>query len=571
MAKLNDYKILHKTCLDIFKDVNKYIDFFPGSIDKLEDESMARYGFYYFVLQNILGIEDYSKIDSMICDTEYNETLYHQKFDDCGIDAIYIDETELNICFFNFKYRKNFNADKKQGLNDTLLSTRFFNAIKGSVDGLENKTKHLIDEVRTRLNGDEAWNLKLYIVSNDNHPVDIDSRDIRNMASDLDIPIQPYCLDDLMQFVSLRPIPINAIMKLSRDAVMSYSDDPLSSNISYIIRLNLAELIRITCDNEEYRKQYNIEKESLLSNVKLEYSVLFDNVRGFIVSSKYNKGILQTLKEEFNNFFLYNNGLTIVADDIVSKKINANNGLIIEIKGFQVLNGGQTLRTIHKYNQDDNANITNVLSHTEVLIRLLKIKDESLKGKIGEYTNSQNSIDYLDLKSLSKEQQDLELYLSSFNIKYIRKKGNVGIVDSKNYDYQLSIQRMGQILLAVKKGLPHEVSNKKKDIFGKYYDDLFLGNDLLSPKNIDLIKSFFKILDKYKHTQYKVSDQKVLYVMYMHELKQNLSITSLIEKLEGLITDYISELNKSGIVVAPSRVLIMPKFTDYLVIKLKNE
>lgn len=570
MAKLNDYKILHKNCIEIFKDVNKYIKFIPGSIDKLQDESIARYGFYYFVLQNILGIEDYSQIDSIICDTEYNETLHHQKFDDCGIDAIYIDENEHKICFFNFKYRKNFNADKKQGLNDTLLSIRFFNAIEGSVEGLENKTKELIDEVRTRLIGDEIWNLKLYIVSNDNYPIDIDSRDIKNMANKLEIILKPYCLDDLMQFVSLRPTPINAILKLPTDAVMSYRDDPLSSNISYIIRLNLAELIRITCDNEEYREQYNIEKESLLSDVKLEYSVLFDNVRGFIVSSKYNKGILQTLKEDINNFFLFNNGLTIVADDIVSTKINANTGRKIEIKGFQVLNGGQTLRTIHKFNQDDDANITKALSHAEVLIRLLKIKDESLKGKIGEYTNSQNSIDYLDLKSLSKEQQDLELYLSSFNIKYIRKKGNIGVVDPKNYDYQLSIQRMGQILLAVKKGLPHEVSNKRKDIFGKYYDDLFLGDDLLSPKNVDLIKSFFEILDKYKDTPYKVSDQKVLYVMYMHEIKQNLSTTSLIEKLEKLTADYILELSKSGIVVAPSRVLIMPKFTDYLGIQLKN-
>lgn len=41
MAKLNDYKILHKNCIEIFKDVNKYIKFIPGSIDKLQDESIA--------------------------------------------------------------------------------------------------------------------------------------------------------------------------------------------------------------------------------------------------------------------------------------------------------------------------------------------------------------------------------------------------------------------------------------------------------------------------------------------------------------------------------------------------
>lgn len=571
MANINDYKILHKSCINIFKDVNRYVTFVPNKFDQLSDEAKARYGFYYFVLQNIVGVDDYNNIDSVICDSEYNATLHNEKFDDCGIDSIYIDEDNKRINFFNFKYRNSFDADKRQKITEILDSSRFFNLIKNSTSGLEKKMKELTSNVHECLYGNDVWDIYLYVVSNENHSVDIGSRDINNMAKEHGVKIKSYGLDDLIKFLSLKPAPINATLKLSKDAVMSYSKGRLSTDISFIFRINLAELIRITCDDEFCREEYNIENESKLSDVKLEYSVLFDNVRGFIVSSKYNRGILKTLKEDESNFFLYNNGLTVVADDIISTDVNGKTAVKIEIKGFQVLNGGQTLRSVHKFNQEDSTNITNILSNAEVLVRLLKIKDDSLKGKIGEYTNSQNSIDYLDLKSLSKEQQDLEIYLAGSNIKYTRKKWNLGdIIDDRDYSYIISMQRMGQILLAVKKGLPQEVSNKKKDIFGKYYDELFLNDDLLSSKTVELIHSFYNIQNQYKNSKYTMSDQKVLYVLYMQTIKPDVLPINLIDKLEKLISDYTNELKESGVIIGASRILIMAKFRDYLAGKLSE-
>ena len=98
----------------------------------------------------------------------------------------------------------------------------------------------------------------------------------------------------------------------------------------------------------------------------------------------------------------------------------------MEISNFQVLNGGQTLRTIHNYNKKNKNNIVEKLSDAEVLVRMLNITDDALKGRIGEYTNSQNSINERDLKSLRPEQVKLEDYLRSNKILYIRKKGDVG-------------------------------------------------------------------------------------------------------------------------------------------------
>ena len=115
--------------------------------------------------------------------------------------------------------------------------------------------------------------------------------------------------------------------------------------------------------------------------------VLFDNVRGLVIRSKFNDGILKSLDEEPTKIFYYNNGLTIVADDIVSREASMNTRREFQINNLQVINGGQTLRTIHKFNLRDEKNLAK-LAKAQVLVRFLKVGDDGLKNKIAEYTNT---------------------------------------------------------------------------------------------------------------------------------------------------------------------------------------
>ena len=105
------------------------------------------------------------------------------------------------------------------------------------------------------------------------------------------------------------------------------------------------------------RNEYNLEDENVLYKTNVDIRVLFDNVRGFILQSKYNKNIETTLDSEPTKFFFYNNGITIVAESISSSEINSGKKVKLEISNFQVLNGGQTLRTIHNYNKKNKNNI----------------------------------------------------------------------------------------------------------------------------------------------------------------------------------------------------------------------
>lgn len=535
MADRNDFKLLKQRCLRHFELAKDSLDV---GTKKLDDDQKARYGFYFFVIQNLTNIVDYDRIIESITDTDFNSTFFNSKQNDEGIDSVCIDEQNHQVALFNFKYRDKYNVDKEQSKNELITTSKFLTALKQeSILHLKGKLKTFAEQIICNNNSDEIWNTVLYYVSNENKTLGVHDPNIKQMGDEYGIEIETMGLNELVDITSLHPKNIDATLILNREAVMSFTESSLASSKSYIVRLPLTELIRITCDNAGLRGEYNLENDDILYDTNVDIRVLFDNVRGFILQSKYNKNIESTLETEPSKFFFFNNGITIVADNISSTEINSGKKVKLEISNFQVLNGGQTLRTIHNFNKKNKQNIVEKLSNAEVLVRLLNITDDALKGRIGEYTNSQNSINERDLKSLRPEQVKLEEFLSSNRILYIRKKGDVGQVDLE-YDYSVSMELLGQILWAAS-GYPEMVSNKKREIFTVQYDKLFANNnELLSTNTIELIKEYRCIYKEYKSVNKTVTVQKAMYVLYISKQLNRLDYGSLSKKFESFLKAY---------------------------------
>jgi hypothetical protein len=289
-------------------------------------------------------------------------------------------------------------------------------------------------------------------------------------------------------------------------------------------------------------------------------SVLFDNVRGLILRSKFNKNISTTLKDEPSKFFMYNNGLTIIANDIEADVVNAGKKVKLHIKDFQVLNGGQTLRTIHDFNKQNSENLLAYLSKGEVLIRIFKATDALLKNKIAQFTNSQNAISNIDLKSLSPEQIQLEQYLDTHNILYSRKSGDTGLSDTKEYDCKISMEKFGQLLFSIK-GFPEKASIRKKSIFDKYYDDIFGENNFTMEDAPKYIKAYFNVEKIYAadFRQYKGIDQKYFYILYLMYKHSQHDIHKVINVFESLLNEYTPSNT-----ISETRKLVQVKFREYV-------
>ena len=554
MADRNDFKLLKQRCLRHFELAKKSLGI--NSLN-LNENQKARYGFCFFVIQNLTNIVDYDKIIETITDTEFNSTFFNDRNNDEGIDAICIDEQIHQIVLFNFKYRDKYNVDKEQNKNELIVTSKFLLAIKQEdTSHLKGKLKNFADRIIEYNDSDDIWDTVLYYVSNESKTLSMQDPNIEQMREEYGIGIETKGLNELVDMTSLHPRNIDASLVLDRDAVMSFTENSLASTKSYIVRLPLTELIRITCDKSELRSSYNLEDDNLLYETNVDIRVLFDNVRGFILKSKYNKNIESTLEIEPTKFFFFNNGITIVAENILSSEINSGKKVKLEISNFQVLNGGQTLRTIHNYNKKNKQNIIEKLSNAEVLVRFLNITDDALKGRIGEYTNSQNSIDERDLKSLRPEQVKLEDYLRTYKILYIRKKGDVGKADEE-YDASVSMELLGQILWAAK-GYPEMVSNKKRETFSVQYDSLFANNtELLSSETVKLIRNYKLIFKAYKSVNKTVTVQKAMYVLYISYKQKRTDYRALSKEFELYLKAYKRD---NSIDKAESRMLLDQKF-----------
>lgn len=560
MASINDFKLVNEKS-------KKYFDLFSKIIDtdfpNLTDIQKTRFGFYFFMLEKICDVKDTLDICDLITDTDFNKEIFKDNFEDYGIDAVYINEEEKSINLFNFKFREKFNKQKTQSINETIISTKFINAlITEKVDHLENKLKKYAETIIEKLNSNDIWKWNLYVISNENIELNKQDPSLVQLEDLYDLEIIPIGLNNIREIMSIRPEAVNAKIILDKDAIMSFSESSISSSKSYIIRLQLNELVRITCRNKETRMNYNIEDYSSLSREELDFSVLFDNVRGFVLNSKYNENIEETLVKNPTKFFMYNNGITITASDILADPVNAGKKVILTINNFQVLNGGQSLRTIHNFNKKSNTNIVENLANSEALIRIFKTtSDTSLINKIAEFTNSQNAISNIDLKSLSSEQIEIEQFLDLNNIIYARKNGDTGLSTYKTYEYKISMEKLGQILFSLK-GFPEKASNQKKDIFDKFYDDIFgleFLNISLLPENI---RRYFEVKQIYDNNKkgYITSEQKVFYILYIDKFL-NTEIEKQIDKFENLIIEFQPDSNKT---IADSRKLIQLKFREFI-------
>lgn len=557
-VNINDFKLLTMECLRYFDQFVDQAQIDNTKVLKLNQNQKARYGFYFYILEMVTGVADLVDIEGMISDTEFNSLFCEDKSSDEGIDAVYINEEERKIFLFSFKYRERYNPDQQQRKNELVESIKFLNDIQSrNFDHTTGKTKDFLESITQKFYDDYyPWSINLFYISNDTKSLDENDANVVNFKKTLDLKFKSICLEDIAKSLISDHDPINAQLVMDNDALMSYKESKLSSDTSYILRLSLTDLIRITCDDENFRNKVdNYEKEEL-ANSNIAFDVLSDNVRGFILKSEYNRNITSTLETEPSKFFMFNNGITIIASDVKVTPFPSGTKSQVVITDLQVLNGGQTLRTIHNFNEKNKTSGLGNLQKAEILVRVFKVTDKLLMNRIAEFTNSQNAITNRDLKSISSDQIKLEKFLAEYSIKYIRKNGDVGNdkVSNIKFDYTISMEKLGQILYAVK-GAPENATNKKRAIFDTDYNRLFKSDELLSESTVEMIKDYFQLKREYKRlSTFNVSEQKIYYLLY---LKNNTDLRNadIIKKFDKILYSY-KELGT----YQQNRQMIKPQF-----------
>lgn len=582
MATKHDYMLVKRFSEEAFEDFTNDMSI---NSDGFSDIQKARYGFYFLVLKNITGEENFNDLSKMIIDTDFLKKVFGESNNDLGVDAYYIDEKRGEIQLFNFKYRENWKPQKSFETGESFSTNRFLSILMnedeaGDILDKKNceeyeKTINVINEITEYWEKDPEVSIVAYFVSNEENP--LPEKDIRIMERTFHISVNPVTLDDISSFLAPKKYDIEAKLKIPSDKIMVYRESDDSSNSSYIFSISLYELSRITCKDSALRKNYNIEweetdneRKSSIESMELESSLLHDNVRGYLGHTPYNRGIIQTIEGEPSKFFMFNNGVTITADDIYVPTQLGARFKFVTLKNFQIVNGGQTLRSVYEYiakNIKSTDNIVGSLRDAAVLVRAYNTKEEdndnsdsTVASQIAQYTNSQNAISPADLRSNDKIQLQIQKYLSVAGYEYVLKRSSSRRT-KKNGDTRINMDLMAQIL-CTNMGAPEMATTQKRKLFIDYYDDIFKSDSFTLEAIPDLLREYRDIEEYYMNLSeggrqnYR---QKYLYVMYIRKEIPNISIENARTLLEESLRGYSPEKN-----LADSRKMIYPGFKKFV-------
>jgi hypothetical protein len=296
-------------------------------------------------------------------------------------------EDENTICLFlvDFHHEATPATLTKQDLNRSLM--RMSNVVKAPLarpDLYANMEEsfEIYDLIRQLSDSavgrrEEIYKVKLFLISN------------RKLSSRINEVVPP-------QIANLIVVP--CVYDLTR---LQRIRSGKSCREAMIINLEEEQGKPIPClpanNSENYKSYICVVEGQFLSNVYAKYGarLLEQNVRCFLQAmNKVNKGIRNTIRNEPGMFFAYNNGLTATAS-----KIEFNDeGSIIEITDFQIVNGGQTTASIFTTGYKDKAD----LSEIKVQMKISEILCDDITpvvSNISQYANTQNKVNAADFFS----------------------------------------------------------------------------------------------------------------------------------------------------------------------------
>lgn len=147
------------------------------------------------------------------------------------------------------------------------------------------------------------------------------------------------------------------------------------------------------------------------------------NLRHFLSKSTVNQDIVSTLMERPEDFWYYNNGITAVATAVAKKPIggNSTDSGIFECGGFCVVNGAQTVGSIHAAAVQKPEAVAKAM----VPIRIISSANsaEGFSSAVTRCTNTQNAIEKRDFVALDPDQERIRQELQIEGVEYAYKAG----------------------------------------------------------------------------------------------------------------------------------------------------
>jgi hypothetical protein len=184
--------------------------------------------------------------------------------------------------------------------------------------------------------------------------------------------------------------------------------DDLEVDFSAMLRDGLP-CVAASVESTQYQAYLCVISGEALATIYETYGsrLLEGNVRSFLtVRGKVNKGIRNTILQQPDMFFAFNNGIACTASSIEVK--NENGGLrLLKAADLQIVNGGQTTASLASASRNDRASLNSVFVPMKLSVVTPEESGEIIP-EICRCANSQNKVSEADFFSNHEFHRRLE-------------------------------------------------------------------------------------------------------------------------------------------------------------------
>jgi hypothetical protein len=395
---------------------------------------------------------------------------------DFGVDAIHVADVadgEFTVTLFQGKY-KHVNLDgtagfPEDGVLKAVNAVRFLFDLRAKID-VNPRLEASIEEVRSLILDGYIPRVRFLLCNNGmpwKRPEAQAIIDREDFPTD-QVLFEHVNHDTLIQIIQA-PKPIKDTILFSGRAIV----EDFNFSRVFIGKVSVREIARIMDTHGDRLLERNIRR-----------------YLGLQSGHRVNLEIRRTLlcEEERPNFFFYNNGITLICNRFDLDALQKSDYRVL-VEGLQIINGGQTCKTIQTTLSDLRGNTDN-LDIAFVLVRLYQLSEKSsaLASTITYTTNSQNPVDLRDLRSNDPVQQRLELSIRELGYGYRRQRSDSG---SRGAD--ITSGTAAEAVLSVWRRRPQQAKFMSSEHFGKLYGEIF--NESLSGAQTVIAVLLFRIAE----------------------------------------------------------------------------
>lgn len=444
---------------------------------------------------------------------------------DAGVDGLYVqdvEDDEFHVTIFQGKYKQSLEGENAFPENDVIK-------IIDTVDTLFDPSKNValndairpkIEEIRSLVRDGYIPVVRVVLCNNGRKWNDQAQNKIDQAGFPSDQVTWCHFNHDSIIEIMKKTKKVSASLRLSGKAI----EEKFNFKSVLLGKVQVEEIASLIATHGDLLLERNIRR--------------FLGISGNRVNTAINATLSDARKRD--DFYFLNNGITIICKKYAYNALQGDN-FTVRMEDIQIINGGQTSKTIHRalqHKADQQENFSNCF----VMVRIYELADDdtTFVNDITYATNSQNPVDLSDLHSNDEWQKSLEIGMKELGYTYKRHRE-----DTSYGSMVITSHVVAEAVLAVWRGAPHQAKFMRREHFGKLYSKIF--SNLNAAQAVIAVLLFRRIENLRKRPKMQetplflpYASHYIAYIMSFHLFLQPITLQNFTTMLEVMDKNFDS-------------------------------